>query len=956
MNRCDIMRFSRRNCMKERSRLVRLCLSALESKGLSDERHKARLLKEMKAIDQQTEHEYLLNLHDKFQSEGLIFPKNDNNLMVSYLLGLTKDFNIDEEPVYVQGEFPDIDIDYLKDVRDYIKRTWAPKQWGQEYICEIGTYGTSGIKSSILDMARVHNIGKDEIQSITVTMEDKDDEGKLLEWDKALEMYPLFKSYCERHPQVSEAARLLLDRNRSGGVHAGGLIISSVPIDGFVPLEVRSVNKNNPNGVICSAWTEGLNAQDLQPVGLIKFDLLVINNLMQIAQACRLIKERHGLTNICALPGSWDWSDISYLNDPKALAMANAADLKCIFQFDGEGIRKMVKRGGVTSFDDLAAYSALYRPGPLNMGMDARYCKRKRFEQDHNHPDAEPYNIHPVMKLILGKTYGVMVFQEQVMEILRMVGLIPDMHTEKVRKAISKKKVKDFIKYKEQFIENGQKVLEVNRDFVEDLWNQIESFAEYGFNKSHSYAYTYISSRLLWLKAHYPLEFYSAILMCEDDHEKFKQVRIDAKAHGIEICPVQINRSKENFYIDDGKIYFGFSNIKGIGPEVAKKIVEGQPYGSLAEFLNKFGTDASVLKALIALGVFEEPYDRVTLRKFSESYKDKATKRKQRQQRYELSLEKKHEELKNLVMEFIEEDTKFNRKIEEDHQELTYDKVEQGYDPPDPIGEYTPPDIEPMCHFTPEADALWKENFESHLVNVPFKYRGEERVKQVSGYKLLQDLAKKYETTIANFALKEEEDECNPTAIDKFDKNSVNLEEDEEVVLKSERWLGEERSFPVAEKIYYGFEWVHQLETCPDYRGFTLDKFLEETKNENPIEIRVNQVQERLSKSNTKFFSVSVEDANGKVMVVNIWQDDMARWKDEIKAGNLLRMRVRPPSGGFNTLTFLSCPRHEKAKTYPDKETDPRVMCLIPPEPKVPVEPIFDDFGLTDEPGWEELS
>ena len=905
--------------MKERDRLLKLCVNALESKGLvKDARYRDRLKTEIKAIDEQAEHEYLLNLHDKFSSQGLFFPKNENNLLVSYLLGLTQDFDIEAKPVYIQGEFPDIDIDYLKDVRDYLKRTWAPKQWGQEFICEIGTYGTSGIKSSILDMARVHNVEKDEIQRITVKMEDKDDEGKLLEWDKALEMYPDFKAYCENHPQVSEAAHLLLDRNRTGGVHAGGLIISSVPIDGFVPLEVRSVNKTNPNGVICSAWTEGLNAQDLQPVGLIKFDLLVINNLMQIAQACKLVKDRHGLTSICALPGLWDWSDLSYLNDPKALEMANNGDLKCIFQFDGDGIRKMVKRGGVTVFDDEAAYSALYRPGPLNMGMDARYCKRKRWEQDKNHPDGEPYNIHPLMKPILGRTYGVLVYQEQVMDILRVVGLIPDMHTEKVRKAISKKKVKDFIKYKEQFIENGQKVLEVNRDFVEDLWNQIESFAEYGFNKSHAYAYTYISARLLWLKAHYPLEFYSAILMCEDDHEKFKQVRIDAKAHGVEIVGVQINRSKENFHIEDGKIYFGFSNIKGIGSEVAKRIVEGQPYKSFADFLNRFGTDASVVKALVALGVFEEPYDRVMLRKFSEFYKDKATKRRQRAQRFEVSLENKVDELKTLVLKFL---------------------AENDADYPDPQDHLEDPLFKEMSHFTPEADALWKEHFENNMVSVPFKYRGEERIKQVSAYKILQDLAKKYETTVSGFKVKEEDDESSPVAIDKFDSAKIVLDKDEESVLKSVRHLGEERTFPEAEKIYYGFEWVHQLETCPKYEGNTFDKYMEDAEtNKTPswmVEVRVEKVNPRTSKSGTKFFSVDIEDANGKVMVVNVWKDDMSRWKDEIKAGNLLKMRVRPPSGGFNTLTFESRSRQEKSKEWPDKA---------------------NDFGLTELPGWEELS
>jgi len=123
------------------------------------------------------------------------------------------------------------------------------------------------------------------------------------------------------------------------------------------------VNKENPNGVICSAWTEGLNRQDLGPVGLIKFDLLVISNLMQIALACDLIKKRHGVEKICAAPNQWDFSDLNYLNDPKALAMADKGDLKCIFQFDSEGIRNLVKRGGVSSFDDLAAYSLISAQG-----------------------------------------------------------------------------------------------------------------------------------------------------------------------------------------------------------------------------------------------------------------------------------------------------------------------------------------------------------------------------------------------------------------------------------------------------------------------------------------------------------------------------------------------------------------------------------------------------------------
>lgn len=359
---------------QDQQRLHELCYAALAKNGLdTDEQYTTRLKKELKELDAQGEWEYFLKLHDQFKLENLIFPQNEHNNLIDFLLGLTESVDISKPSAFVQGESPDIDIDYLKTARDYIKREWAPKQFGQEKICEIGTYGTSGIKSSIKHMARLHSLSKDEIEAITTKMKDKftDDEGNTqeLDWEGALKIYPEFAAYCEKNPEVAKAAYLLLDRNNTAGVHAGGLVISNIDIDGFVPLEVRMVNKDNPNGIICAAWTEGLNRQDLGPVGLIKFDLLVINNLLQIAVCAKLIKERYpeiAEKGLWALPGGDDWSDLSYLNDVKALEMANKADLKCIFQFDSEGIRKLVKRGGVTMFDDLAAYSAIYRPGPLN--------------------------------------------------------------------------------------------------------------------------------------------------------------------------------------------------------------------------------------------------------------------------------------------------------------------------------------------------------------------------------------------------------------------------------------------------------------------------------------------------------------------------------------------------------------------------------------------------------------
>ena len=1324
--------------MKDRDRFLKLCVLGFKERGVThDERYKLRFKKELKEIDAQGEHEYFLSLYEKFRSENIKFPVNQYNNITDYLLGLTDEFDIEKASTYIQGEFPDIDIDYLKPVRDYIKRTWAPITFGQDFICEIGTYGTSGIKSAMLDMAKILSADKETLQQITNKMADKDDEGHELEWDKALEMYKEFREYCEANPRVADAARMLLDRIRSGGVHAGGLIIADRRLDGFVPLEVRMVNKDNPNGVICSAWTEGLNRQDLGPVGLIKFDLLVISNLMQIALCCKLVKERHGIDSISALPGLWDFSDLSYLNDPKAIQMANQADLKCIFQFDSEGIRKVVKRGGVSSFDDLAAYSALYRPGPLNMGMDVHYCRRKKGE--------EPYNIHPLMEKSLGMTYGVLVYQEQIMDILRVVGEIPDMHTEKVRKAISKKKVKDFIKYKEMFIENGQKNLNVNAEYVQNLWDQIESFAEYGFNKSvlkhtkipyvggekeiqdfvagdivycvnqegktvetevvalhdhgeiegfevtfddgyqvicsanhkfltengqvsiseicrtrsyilsaqqyrsvyakgerrgmevsmqsgvpeqtrasqspndlrylqgqrtttkireiqndislwaesvdqgyacgtspnmrplstismeevhnntcvslrigisnlersggtsqdlrevrgdkakkhqakdektqrrqslagsqedffgcseknftttrvvgskgrkfkemarrkpgevrqvyrscmeepqtvsdgdlakdttgleirenslrkhsetsgfcerqnldrggrvlslfraqkqfgesvqasegsgprsnakqgvyqerqcdvaevehgvfsffdrsdedgdlglgaghapisdtgnlvrrkvvrvvpvgrchmfdlevanpthnfllpngivtsnsHSYAYTYISARLLYLKAHYPLEFYTAILMCENDTDKFKEYKLDAKKHGIDICPVHINKSKQNFSINDNKIYFGFSNIKGIGDDVADRIVANQPYRNISDFLERFGTDATPVKAFTSLGVFEEEHDRLTLRKFAEFYKKQIGNRKDRKKRYEQAMDKKLEELKKLLLE---------------------------------VTTASDPDFAEMCKFTHEAEVLWTK-FSTVIRQVPYKYKGEERFKEVSVFKMLQDLARRRQSSITNFDEKERDDEDEEITIDQFNPAIVKIDEAEEKILTDELIVDGQRSFPMAESLYYGFQWMHILETSPDYdSSATIDKFLEEADKgmiSGPIHVQIKSVKKRTSAKGTEFWSIGVEDANGKNMTVNVWRDDFMRFHDEFKEGMLLAMVCNPPGGGFNTLTFKGVPRNERKNLGP-KEADGRLVVLRLPEKVDPKqeEAILDDL------------
>ena len=459
--------------LDSRERLLKICIQNMQSKGLFDDTYKERLKKEIQEIDSQAEHDYFLNLYDaKYK-----FNENENNLFVCYILGLCDQFDMSKDPSWIQGEFPDIDVDYLPIIQDYLRNEFCPKAFGRDKVVNIGNYGTFGMKSALLDMARVHGADRNEIQTITKNLQDKDEEGNVLTWEKALELTPELKQYCEKYPEITESARKLIDRNRSRGKHAGGTVISSVKIDDFVPIMIDT--DGNP----VSGWTEGLHDQDLQPVGLIKFDVLAIKDLLRISNCCKLIKERHPeIKSISSMEDCSDWTDTSHLNDHKSISLANEAKTRGVFQFDSEGMRNLVKSGGVDSFNDLVAYTALFRPGPLNLGMHERYIERKRGKESWD--EDVPECIHEV----LSKTHGVLCYQEQVMQVLNIVGDIPLIHCEKIRKAISKKKTKEFLKYKEMFLINGSKKTgwpvdsDDNRN-IRFLWDQLESFASYGFNK-----------------------------------------------------------------------------------------------------------------------------------------------------------------------------------------------------------------------------------------------------------------------------------------------------------------------------------------------------------------------------------------------------------------------------------------------------------------------------------------
>ncbi len=815
-----------------------------------------RLKWELIEIEVQDEEEFFLDLHAKQEKKP-----NIHNLLVPVLLGICDNVDLEQEPAYRMGDFPDVDVDYLPVVRDYLKTTWAPQQFGAENVCSIGNYGTFGLKSSLIDMTRVHGFDRNEILKITTAMGLKDDDGQALTLDKALELYPELKDYCDRHPEIEKSVRKLLHRNRSMGKHAGGLIICNNRIDNFVPL-VRGTD-----GAPVSAWVEGLHGQDLGPVGLIKFDLLVVDGLYQIALAANFVKQRHNLEKLCALENDWDWSDTSYLNDTVALEMANSGDLKCIFQYDSEGIRTLAMKGGIDKFDDLVAYVSLYRPSCLQMKMDEEYVERKKGRKS--------YDVPEILKGAIGSTYGVLIYQEQVMQILHIVGKIPLRDCYQVIKAISKKKISAFQKYKDKFVENGQETLGKTPKEMEDYWQLIESFAGYGFNLSHATAYSYISARQLYLKSHYPLEFFTSSLRCQDNEDKRRDYITEAENHGVSVCALDLNKSREDFDIVDDKIYIGFGNIKGIGEEKAKRIVEMQPYAGFEDFLERYGTEANTIKPLIGLGVFGN-YDRVSLYAFWLKYCEYKKQVKDKEKRFETGKQQIFETLVETLPAPMQASVKSVGTVNE--------KL-----------------------FVVVIEHLEKKDYP-------------DKAAKILAVKALQ---KKYLASDARF--KTNSGKLEPPILGK-----VSLDDCKEVDSKVVKLFGDISACEIA---YYGFPWTNQVRQHSKHKpGFNFEnakkKSISKPQMYYMLQGIITGVDIKKFKSNNgQYASLEMIDENMHTNRVTVWWDDYLIFKEEIQKGNFISMQVTVSTTGFQGFTLFGPPRH-KRHLLPAKNLDTRLVVL----------------------------
>ena len=491
---------------------------------------------------------------------------------------------------------PDIDIDIQDSRRDEVIQYCIDK-YGHDRVANIVTFGRMAARNAVRDVARVLQVPYSEADRLA-KMIPPPIQGRHIPLKKSLQDNPeLATEYKDsQSKQVFDLAMQLEGTIRSHGVHAAGVVIAPDDIVGFVPLEKAQ------KGVIATQYSMG----PIEDLGLLKIDFLGLSNLTIIKNTLRIVKK--------VFKKDIDINQIN-LNDKKTFQLLQRGDTTGVFQFESSGMKRYLKDLKPTIFDDIVAMGALYRPGPLTAGLTQKFINRKNGK--------EPISFdHVNMKDALAPTYGVLVYQEQVMKIAQDFCGFSGGEADTLRKAIGKKKRDVMAKMKIQFVEGAIKTSKVSEKFAEDFWKNLEGFADYAFNKSHSACYGMISYQTAYLKAHYPSAYMSALMTSDYDNTDRLAIEItECKHMGIEVLPPDINESFLEFAVvpKSNQIRFGLAAVKNIGTGVVEAILtarESGPFVSLEDFLSRVSQkviNRKTLESLIKSGALDRFEDRSIL-------------------------------------------------------------------------------------------------------------------------------------------------------------------------------------------------------------------------------------------------------------------------------------------------------------------------------------------------------
>ncbi len=474
---------------------------------------------------------------------------------------------------------PDIDVDFCMERRDEVIE-YVAKTYGKEYIAKIATFGQLKARQVVRDVGRVLGFKPKEIDPIAKMINSGPDAS--LEKELERKEFKELMEKSEKLRQLFELARKLERLPRHASQHAAGVIISGKPIT-----EVAPLMKGDEGEVLVQ-----FDMKACETVGLIKFDFLGLKTLTIIDHTLKLIKRYEGIElNLENIP----------LDDEKTFELLRKGETDGVFQLESDGMKELLRRLKPTDFNDLIAVLALYRPGPLEGGLVDQYIETK-------HGRRKPEYLHPLLEPILKETYGVIVYQEQVMEIARAFAGYTLGEADLLRRAIGKKQKELMESLREEFVSCSVE-RNIPKEIAEKVFDLIEKFADYGFNKSHSAAYALVAYQTAYLKAHYPIYFIASILTYEaSKSEEVSKYLSVANEMGIKILPPDVNRSEAGFTVEGNAIRIGLYAIKNVGEEAVNDILRKRPYKSFMDFCSKVDTkkvNKKTIEALIKAGAFD---------------------------------------------------------------------------------------------------------------------------------------------------------------------------------------------------------------------------------------------------------------------------------------------------------------------------------------------------------------
>ena len=490
---------------------------------------------------------------------------------------------------------PDIDIDFSVAGRESVIK-YVTQKYGEDRVAQIGTFGTMAGKAAIRDVGRVLDVPIAEVDPIAKMVPVF--QGKTVSLEKSMEQVAELRQIYEsdqRYRELIDTARRLEGITRSVGTHAAGVVIAPEPIVNYAPLQRGTTNK--------STTVTQYEMTAIQELGLLKMDFLGLRNLDIIDACVKLVERSRGVRiELEALP----------LDDAATFEMLCRGDTLGVFQLESPGMRRILTALKPSKFEDISVVNALYRPGPIEGGMIDRYIACK-------HGTMEPEFPHPALEEALRETYGVIVYQEQVMSIANLVAGFSMGEADILRAAMGKKNKAKMARQRDKFIagclRNG--IPEPQGTAIFDL---VQVFAGYGFNKAHTAAYGMISYQTAYLKANYPVEYLCGVLQNEESQDRVAAIVVDCQDHGIQVTPPDINTSESAFTVVGGAIAYGMKGVKNVGVKAIELIVEERakngPYASLLDLclrLDLHEVNKRVLEALIKCGALDSLGERQQL-------------------------------------------------------------------------------------------------------------------------------------------------------------------------------------------------------------------------------------------------------------------------------------------------------------------------------------------------------